>query len=134
MEVFEPCINCKHQLLFGCKAFPDGIPDNYAQGIKIHTKIVKNQLGKFVFEQGLSDIEIEMKNIQSIKMSNYIHEYLEKHPREYQTVMSGVYSFGDAEMEEILKEALSQNKRFYLKNDFEKLDLATYKLIKFRKI
>jgi hypothetical protein len=87
--------------LFGCKAFPDGIPSNYAQGIKIHTKVVKNQMGKFVFEQGLSDIEIEMKNIQSIKMSNYINEYLEKHPKEYQTVMSGIYSFGDAEMNEI---------------------------------
>lgn len=57
-------------------------------------------------------------------MSNYIDEYLEKYLKEYQTVISGVYSFGDAEMQEILKEMISQNKSFFL-NGFEKLDLAT---------
>jgi len=64
-------------------------------------------------------------------MANYISEYLEKYPKEFQTVMSGVYAFGDTEMQQIIKEALLQQKRFYLKNDLEKLDLATYKLIEF---
>lgn len=66
-------------------------------------------------------------------MDNYIKEYLEKYPKEFQTVMSGVYAFGTTEMEAIIKEALLQNKRFYLKNDIEKLDFATYKLIAFKK-
>jgi len=66
-------------------------------------------------------------------MDNYINEYLEKYPKEFQTVMSGVYAFGTTEMEAIIKEALLQNKRFYLKNDIEKLDFATYKLIAFKK-
>lgn len=64
-------------------------------------------------------------------MGYYISEYLEKFPKEFQTVMSGVYAFGDKEMQQIIKEALLQQKRFYLKNDLEKLDLATYKLISF---
>jgi hypothetical protein len=66
-------------------------------------------------------------------MDNYINEYLEKYPKEFQTVMSGVYAFGTTEMAAIIKEALLQNKRFYLKNDIEKLDFATYKLIAFKK-
>ena len=66
-------------------------------------------------------------------MDNYINEYLEKYPKEFQTVMSGVYAFGTTEMEAIIKEALLQNKRFYLKNDIEKIDFATYKLIAFKK-
>ena len=66
-------------------------------------------------------------------MDNYINEYLEKYPKEFQTVMSGVYAFGATEMEAIIKEALLQNKRFYLKNDIEKIDFATYKLIAFKK-
>ena len=66
-------------------------------------------------------------------MDDYINEYLEKHPKEFQTVMAGVYAFGTSEMEAIIKEALLQNKRFYLKNDIEKLDFATYKLIAFKK-
>jgi hypothetical protein len=69
------------------------------------------------------------------KMDNYIKQYLEKHPNEFQTVMSGTYAFGHNEMEEIIKEALLLNKRFYLKysNDKEILDFCTYKLIPFRK-
>ena len=68
-------------------------------------------------------------------MDNYINEYLEKYPKEFQTVMSGVYAFGTTEMEAIIKEALLQNKRFYLKysDDIEILDFCTYKLIPFRK-
>lgn len=68
-------------------------------------------------------------------MDNYINEYIEKHPKEFQTVMAGVYAFGNTEMDAIIKEALLQNKRFYLKysDDIEILDFCTYKLIPFRK-
>ena len=68
-------------------------------------------------------------------MGIYVNEYLEKHPEEFQMVISGEYSFGTDEMEVIIKEALLQNKRFYLKhsNDKEILDFCTYKLISFRK-
>ena len=68
-------------------------------------------------------------------MDIYVNEYLEKHPEEFQMVMSGEYSFGTDEMEVIIKEALLLNKRFYLKysNDKEILDFCTYKLIPFRK-
>ena len=68
-------------------------------------------------------------------MYNYINEYLEKYPSEFTTVMSGTYAFGSTEMQAIIKEALLQNKRFYLKysDDIEILDLCTYKLIPFRK-
>lgn len=38
-------------------------------------------------------------------MDNYINEYLEKYPKEFQTVMSGVYAFGTTEMQLIIKEA-----------------------------
>lgn len=66
-------------------------------------------------------------------MDNYINDYIEKHPKEFQTVMAGVYAFGHTEMEEIIKEALLLNKRFYLKHDKEILDLCAYKLIDFKK-
>lgn len=68
-------------------------------------------------------------------MGIYCKEYLEKHPGEFIMVMAGVYAFGGFEMEEIIKQALLLNKRFYLKysNDKEMLDLCTYKLIPFRK-
>lgn len=67
------------------------------------------------------------------KMDNYINEYLEKHPKEFQTVMAGVFAFGTTEMETIIKGALLHNKRFYIKHDSEKFDLAAYKLIDFKK-
>ena len=68
-------------------------------------------------------------------MGIYCKEYLEKHPGEFKMVMAGVYSFGGFEMEEIIKQALLLNKRFYLQysNDNEILDFCTYKLIPFRK-
>lgn len=65
-------------------------------------------------------------------MDNYINEYLKKHPEEFQTVMAGTYAFGNTEMDAIIKEALLQNKRFYLKHDKEILDLCIYKLIDFK--
>lgn len=66
-------------------------------------------------------------------MDIYVNVYLEKHPEEFQMVMAGVYAFGGVEMEVIIKEALLQNKKFYLKHDKEKLDLCTYKLLIFKK-
>ncbi len=67
-------------------------------------------------------------------MGIYIKEYLEKHPGEFKMVMAGVYAFGVFEMEEIIKQALLLNKRFYLQysSDKEIIDLCTYKLIPFR--
>ena len=56
----------------------------------------------------------------------YINKYLEKNPKEFKTIMAGVYAFGITEMETIIKEALLHNKRFYIKYDSEKLDLASY--------
>lgn len=45
-------------------------------------------------------------------MGNYKSEYLEKYPKEFQTVMFGVYAFGYTEMQQIMKEALLRQKRF----------------------
>jgi len=63
IKPFEHCLNCKHQLLTGCKAYPDGIPFDFSEGEKVHDKIEKDQVGEFVFEKGLSDIEIEINKI-----------------------------------------------------------------------
>jgi hypothetical protein len=41
-------------------------------------------------------------------MGNYNSEYLEKYPKEFQTVMFGVYAFGDTEMQQIIEDALLQ--------------------------
>ena len=59
MKTIEPCLNCKHLLEFGCKAYPDGIPDKYAQGLKIHNSIQKDQQGDFIFD----DVNIEIENL-----------------------------------------------------------------------
>lgn len=130
-EPFEHCLHCKH-LLFegGCKAFPGDIPSDYAQGIKIHNKIDKNQVGKFIFEEGESYFEIE-----SQETDNYLNIYIEKYPEEFQTVMSGTYAFGDTEMQQILKVALLENKKFNLRYDKDKLKLdgAFYKLTNIKK-
>lgn len=64
IEPFEHCLNCKHQLLTGCKAYPDGIPFDFSEGEKVHDKIEKDQTGEFVFEKGLSEIEIEINKIK----------------------------------------------------------------------
>ncbi len=129
-EVFEHCLHCTHQLLNGCKAFPDGIPFEYAEGEKVHNIKDKNQIGDFVFTKGLSDMEIEINEI-----NNYITIYLEKYPKEFQTVMSGTYAFGDTEMQQILKVALSENKKFNLRYDKDKskLDGAFYNLTNIKK-
>jgi hypothetical protein len=49
MKNIEPCLNCKFLTEYGCKAYPDGIKDEFAQGIKIHTKVEEDQKGDFVF-------------------------------------------------------------------------------------
>jgi hypothetical protein len=55
MTVNKPiCIFCKHYDLitggFTCKAFPDGIPNNYIDSIKFHLKPIKEQTGNYYFE------------------------------------------------------------------------------------
>lgn len=68
-------------------------------------------------------------------MDDYLKLYLEKYPKEFQTVMSGTYAFGDAEMQQILKVALLENKKFNLRYDKDKLKLdgAFYKLTNIKK-
>lgn len=50
------CYECKHfhrdSLLFECDAFPDGIPDEIAQGENQHTEPLPDQKNKIVFEKG----------------------------------------------------------------------------------
>jgi len=45
------CLKCKHfnQFGIGCKAFDD-IPENVVNGMNKHTKPIKGQRGKYVFE------------------------------------------------------------------------------------
>lgn len=57
MRTIEPCQECKHRLLFGCKAFPNGIPDEIAQGIKLHDTVLPEQVGSYVFEKGESELD-----------------------------------------------------------------------------
>jgi hypothetical protein len=61
----------------------------------------------------------------------YLEKYLEKYPKEFQTAMSGGTIFGIDEMEDILKTALEQNKKFVIINpeDDEVYDGETYKLV-----
>lgn len=61
----------------------------------------------------------------------YLQKYLEKYPNEFQTAMSGGTIFGVAEINEILKTALEQNKKFVIidPEDPEVCDGETYKLV-----
>ena len=44
------CRNNNDGLLFGCRAFPDGIPDSVRDGY-LHNAVVAGQVGNFVFKQ-----------------------------------------------------------------------------------
>ena len=46
------CFNCKHLNVFGlgCKAFPDGIPDEITSGENKHSKPLPEQENDLVFE------------------------------------------------------------------------------------
>jgi len=61
----------------------------------------------------------------------YLNKYLEKYPKEFNEAMSGGTIFGIDEMEDILKKALEQNKKFVLINndDDEVLNGQSYKLV-----
>jgi hypothetical protein len=37
-----------------CKAYPEGIPDDIADGIDLHSKVRKDQKNSFVFKKGQS--------------------------------------------------------------------------------
>lgn len=53
MEAVElVCFNCKHFRRFegGCKAFPDGIPDEITSGENEHSKPLAEQENDLVFE------------------------------------------------------------------------------------
>jgi hypothetical protein len=58
--ILEHCLICKHQLISGCKAFPDGVPMKFSEGIEIHDKIDPEQKGDFVFEEGDNDFDALM--------------------------------------------------------------------------
>ncbi|MDL2297440.1 hypothetical protein LJC68_09100 [Bacteroidales bacterium OttesenSCG-928-B11] len=45
------CWFCKHFGNFECPAFPDGIPDKYLSGKRIHDEIDENQVGYTVFTE-----------------------------------------------------------------------------------
>jgi hypothetical protein len=62
----------------------------------------------------------------------YLEKYLEKYPKEFQTAMSGGTIFGIDEMEDILKKALEQNKKFVLINNEDEDEISdgqSYKLV-----
>ena len=46
------CFKCKHRDIFedGCKAFPDGIPDEILSGDNDHSKPLPGQQNDIVFE------------------------------------------------------------------------------------
>lgn len=53
MEAIELiCFNCKHFQIVegGCKAFPDGIPDEITSGLNQHSKPLPEQENNIVFE------------------------------------------------------------------------------------
>jgi hypothetical protein len=47
------CFKCKNfnPMGFGCKAFPDGIPDEITSGMNTHKKPLKGQGNDIVFEK-----------------------------------------------------------------------------------
>jgi hypothetical protein len=61
----------------------------------------------------------------------YLQKYIEKYPKEFQTAMSGGTIFGVTEINEILKTALEQNKKFVIiePEDDEVCDGESYKLV-----
>ena len=47
--VVTDLVYCKFLLDFGCKAYPEGIRDDFAQGYNKHTKVEDDQEGDYVF-------------------------------------------------------------------------------------
>jgi hypothetical protein len=45
------CFSCKHFLVFGCDAFPDGIPDIILSGKNKHNRPLPDQGNKIVYEK-----------------------------------------------------------------------------------
>lgn len=59
------CFKCKHFKMFkgGCDAFPNGIPSEITSGKNQHSKPLKGQKNKIVFEQM---VENDLDQINSI--------------------------------------------------------------------
>jgi hypothetical protein len=57
------CLRCKNFRRFkgGCLAFPDGIPDEITSGQNEHSKPLKGQKNKIVFEQ-MKESDLEQIN------------------------------------------------------------------------
>lgn len=61
------CLNNNDGLLFGCRAFPDGIPDSVHNGY-CHNEVVDNKVGDYVFtprdDNNLTDFAKWQKELQ----------------------------------------------------------------------
>jgi hypothetical protein len=59
------CFRCKNfrRFLGGCLAFPNGIPDEITSGFNQHSKPLKGQKNKIVFEQM---VESDSEQINSV--------------------------------------------------------------------
>lgn len=53
----EQCINCKYLNVFGsgCAAYPENIPEQFANNTEAHNKVEPDQIGDYVFEQADPD-------------------------------------------------------------------------------
>lgn len=61
----EQCLKCKHALMGGgCKAYPNGIPYEIANGTVSHDKVRSDQVGDFVFEKGLSEMDLFIRDTE----------------------------------------------------------------------
>jgi len=57
MSETKVCWMCAHydvKSFIGCKAFPGGIPHQFASREAIHDKVVEGQVGNFVWERNPS--------------------------------------------------------------------------------
>lgn len=71
----EQCLKCKHALMDGgCKAYPNGIPYEIANGSEPHDTVRDDQEGDFVFEKGVSELMAIFENIDPDLYESYLRE------------------------------------------------------------
>lgn len=60
--MIDQCLNCKWitPLTGGCRAFAE-IPEEIAEGVKPHEKVIEGQKGDYVFTAGESEQLLELK-------------------------------------------------------------------------